>query len=170
MHVWFYKCLQHVPLPHAGTRGPMASGPLTEHGWGIHSTKMQVGKEGALCTKTPKHGFPLRIHGKPCRIQSGLWEPGSRRQHERVCSQLKLRCTILAIRGIPAHRPALVMKCWRETTRFWGTKGRGPKRRLHSNTGTHTRTHARLLHLGEPSWTLLSTLRLTLENKYRRNI
>ena len=42
----FYKCLQNVPLTHAGTRGPMAGGPRQSMGRETYSTKMQVGKEG----------------------------------------------------------------------------------------------------------------------------
>ena len=84
----FYKCLQHVPL--TSCRDPWPNGPwsTTKHGRGIHSTNMQVGKKGALCAKTLKHGFPLRIHSKLCRIQGGLRNQVPA-DNLHVCSQLK---------------------------------------------------------------------------------
>ena len=150
---------------HSPMQGPVAQWPVVR--------KQSMGGElilprcrqarRATAAHTPKHRFPLRIHSKLCRIQSGLWEPGSRRQSEHVCCQLKLLINALAIRGTPAQRQALVTKC-SGTLPSFGGQGEGAKRRTPtpSNTGTHTHTPPTL------RWTvmetLLSTLRLTLVN------
>ena len=69
--MFLYKCLQHVPLPSCRDPWPNGQWSTTEHGWG-NLFYQDAGRQGAREVLTPKHKFPLRIHSKLCRIQSGL--------------------------------------------------------------------------------------------------